>query len=216
MNRFILILNFLELASCITGFLYWNKIKDTYWKWFPVYLGIIFLTEIAGEYFLFVKDDLVTNIAIYSYFGIPLQFLFFYWIFYKQFTGTKFNALTLIAVILYLVALVADISYIGKIQFYFESFSYVIGCLLLMIILIVFFIRFVNSNDIIHYKSSIIFWVSLGLLLFYIGTMPFFAYRTKMYNEIRELFFRYWYLQFGLNYLMYLFFMLSFICGKTK
>ncbi len=216
MNLFIIVLNVLELFACLVGFLYWNKIKNTYWKWFPIYLATIVLTEITGEYLLHVEKDLATNIAIYSYFGIPLQFFFFYWLFYQQFKNTKNSKWPLISAAIYLICLIADLFYISKIKFYFESFSYIIGCIFLLILLLMYFTRFTRSDEIIRYKSSMMFWVCVGLMLFYIGAMPFFAFRTALYKQYNDFFYVYWYVQFGLNYLMYLLFIVSFIWGKPK
>jgi hypothetical protein len=216
MSWLIIVLNILELLSCIAGFIFWSKIKNTYWKWFPVYLGIIFLTEITAEYLLHVKNDLASNIAIYSYFGIPLQFFFFYWIFYQEFRNTKNSKWPLISAVIYLICLVADLLYISKIKFYFESFSYIIGCIFLLILILIYLASFTRSDAIIKYKSDMMFWVSLGLVIFYAGAMPFFAFRKALYVEYNDLFYVYWYIQFGLNYLMYLFFIVSFIWGKPK
>ncbi|MBK8610825.1 MAG: hypothetical protein IPL84_13030 [Chitinophagaceae bacterium] len=216
MSWFIIILNILELATALTGFLFWKKIKDSHWKWFPIYLGIIFLTEMTGEYFLHVKADLKTNIAVYSYFGIPVQFFFFYWLFHQQFKNTNKSKWPLISAAVYFISLVADLLYISKIQFYFESFSYVIGCVFLLVLILIYFNRFIKSDEIIRYKSSMKFWVCIGLLVFYVGAMPFFAFRKALYVDNKDFFYIYWYAQFGLNYLMYLFFIISFIWGKPK
>ena len=210
------LLNVLELSACVVGFLYWKKIKGTYWKWFPVYLAIIVITEIIGEYLLFARNDLQANIIIYSYFGIPIEFLFFYWLFLQKFKKTSKYKWPLISAIIYIISLVVDLSYISKIEFYFESFSYTIGCILLLVLLLIYFSGFIRSNEIINYKSSMMFWVSVGIMVFYIGTMPFYAFRAKLYAEYEDFFYIYWYIQFGLNYLMYLFFMISFIWGKPK
>jgi hypothetical protein len=216
MNSFIIILNVLELLACITGFIFWNKIKKTYWKWFPVYLFVIVLTEVTGEYLLNVKNDLELNIAVYSYFGIPLQFFFFYWIFYQQGKKTNNRNWPLISAAIYFISLVADLLYISKIRFYFESFSYIIGCVFLQILVLIYFSRFIKTDEIIKYRSSMMFWMCLGLMVFYTGAMPFFAFRKTLYVNYNDLFYIYWYIQFGLNYLMYLLFSVSFIWGKPK
>lgn len=212
----LIVLNLLELTACITGFCYWNKLKQSFWKWFPVYLAVIFLTEIVAEYFLFVRKDLGVNIAIYSYWGVPVQFLFLYWLFWKHYRSSDKRKLPLIAAVIYLCALILDLFYVSKVKFFFESFSYTIGCLFLLVLVLIFFFRFTRSDDIISYKSSILFWVSVGVLLFYVGTMPFFAFRKRLYVDHKELFYIYWYTQFVLNYMMYSFFILSFIWGKPK
>src|ERR1044071_5925628 len=77
-------LNLLELAACITGFIYWKKIKDSYWKWFAIYLLLIVLTEVAALFIAYQLKDAALNGKLYSYFGIPLQFLFFSWLFARE------------------------------------------------------------------------------------------------------------------------------------
>jgi len=216
MSWFIIVLNILEFMACITGLVFWNKFKNSYWKWFPVYLGVIILTELIGEYLLHVKKDLASNIALYSYFGIPIQFFFFYWLFYQQFKPAAKSKWPLISAAIYLICLVTDLAYISKIKLYFESFSYVIGCIFLLILILIYFARFIKSDEIIKYRTSMMFWVALGLMIFYIGAMPFFAFRTELYRQDKDFFYTYWYIQFGLNYLMYLLFIISFIWGKPK
>ena len=216
MTGYQIALNVLELAACVVGFIFMKKIKHSYWKWFAFYLAIIFLTEITGEYLLFVKQDLQGNIAVYSYFGIPLQFFFFYWIFYQQFKKSNKSKWPLISAAIYLVSLIADLLYISKIEFYFESFSYVIGCIFLLVLILVYFTRLIKSDEILHYRSSMMFFVCLGIMVFYVGAMPFFAFRNALYVHNNNLFYIYWYIQFGLNYLMYLLFIVSFIWGKPN
>lgn len=216
MGWYIYILNGFELVSFITGCFYWKKLRNTYWNWFTVYLGIIFLTEMAGEYLLFVKGELSSNIALYSYFGIPVQFVFFFWLFSKMYKKISVRILSIVSVSVYLICLIIDLAYINKIEFYFESFSYVIGCLFLLLFLLVFFYNLVSSDEIVRFKSNKLFWVSTGALFFYIGTLPFFAFRKKLYVQYEDMFYGYWYLQFFLNYLMYLFFTFSFIWGKPR
>ncbi|HEV7779936.1 MAG TPA: hypothetical protein VGO58_01655 [Chitinophagaceae bacterium] len=216
MSLFLFILNGFELAACIVGFLYWNKIKGTHWKWFPVYLAAIVLGEIAAEFFLHIKKDLATNGAIYSYFVIPLEFFFFYWLFYRQFKHTKSSKWPLIAAAIYFVCLVADLLYINKIDFFFESFSLVVGSLFFLVLLLIYFRKFMKSEEIVNYRSSMMFWVCLGLMIFYIGSMPFSAFRTFLWEKHNDLFYIYWYAQFILGYLMYSLFIVSFIWGKPK
>ena len=212
----IIVLNILELAACITGFVYWKKIKNIYWRWFPVYLGIIVLTELSAEYFLNVKHNLRINISIYEFFGVPLEFLFFFWLFYRYFGETKKNQWPLYLGLIYFGCWFFDVVYLSKQKLYFESISYIVGNILLLIILLMFFIKFSKGDEILKYKSSMIFWVSLGLMIFYIGTLPFYGFRTILYRQDRDFFYVYWYIQFGLNYLMYILFVLSFVWGKPK
>ncbi|HET6993535.1 MAG TPA: hypothetical protein VFI06_01075 [Chitinophagaceae bacterium] len=211
----VIVLNILELVACITGFLYWRKVKDTYWRWFPVYLATIVLIEVTAEYFLYEQRNAEVSLGIYQYFGIPLEFLFFYWLFYRYFD--KKNRWPLYSAAIYIACWLLDIFYLGHLSLYFESVSYGVGTILLLILLFQFFMQFARSNDVLKYRSSMMFWVALGIILFYMGTLPFYELRNTLYRmDDKTFFFVYWYIQFGLNYLMYILFVLSFIWGKPK
>lgn len=216
MSWFIIILNIFEALACLAGFLYWKKIRNSYWYLFPLYLGIIVLTEFTGEYFLHVKKDLDLNIAVYRYFGIPVQFFFFYWLFYQYFKSIKRNKWPLFFGAIYLASWVFDLTYMSRIKLFFDSFSYVIGCIMLLVLLLIYFIRFVKSDELLQYKSSMMFWVCLGVMIFYIGSLPFWGLRTTLLMKYPNLFYVYWHIQFVFNCMMYILFSVSFIWGKPK
>jgi hypothetical protein len=216
MSWFIIVLNIFEALACITGFLYWKKIRNSYWYLFPVYLAIIVLTELTGEYLLHVKKDLDVNIALYRYFGVPVQFFFFYWLFYQYFKSTKRNKWPLYSAAIYLASWLTDLVYLSSFKLYFDSFSYAVGCILLLVLLLIYFTRFIKSDELLHYKSSMMFWVCMGIFIFYIGSLPFWGLRTTLYRQYPDFFYTYWYTQYGLNYLMYILFSVSFIWGKPK
>lgn len=222
MSPFVIVLNVLECAAAITGFIYWQKIRQSYWRWFPVYLMIIALSEIAGEYMSYVKNNAKANIAIYSYWVIPLEFLFFYWLFYQFFNKSSFKKWAVYAAIIYLLFWFSDIFswppflYSNEVTKLFDSFSYSVGNLLLLILLLIFFIMFTKSDAILNYKDSIMFWVCLGLLIFYLGSMPFYGIHSTLSENYYDFFLVYWRIQFILNYIMYSLFIIAFVWGKSK
>jgi len=209
-----IVLNGFELAACIVGFVVWKKIKNSYWRWFPFYLALIVLIEITAEYFLHVRNNLAVNNGIYQYFGLPLEFLFFYWLLYRYFNNE--SRWPLYAAAIYLACWLLDIFYLGQLSLYFESISYIIGTILLAILLLIFFIDFSKSDAILKYQSSMMFWVCAGLMIFYIGTLPFYGLHTTLYRMDKHFFYAYWYIQFALNYLMYTLFVVAFIWGKPN
>lgn len=216
MNTYLILLNFFEVLACVTGFLCWKKIRNSYWKVFPVYLSIIVLTELLGEYFLYIKGNLELNNAVYRYFGVPVQFFFFYWLFYQYFAKTVRNKWPVYAAVIYLGAWLVDQTYLKSVRLFFDSFSYVIGCILLLILLLIYFIRFIKSDELLKYKSSMMLWVSLGVMIFYVGTLPFWGVRTTLVLQYPDIFYVYWHVQFIFCCLMYLLFSVSFIWGKQK
>lgn len=209
------ILYLLELVACITGFIYWNKIKGSFWKWFPFYLAIICAVEITGDVLNYNQTYEIKNV-IYNNFSIPLEFLFFYWLYYKYASGKRRKLLVVLCITVYVISFVLDQLYFRNTNFYFNSFSYCIGNMVLLVAIISFFIQFSTSNEIIHFKRSMIFWVSLGALIFYLGSLPFYGLYNLLYKKYFEVFVFYSYIMYVCNWIMYSLFTVAFIWGKPK
>lgn len=209
-------LNFFELLACVTGFVYWRKINKSYWKWFPVYLGVIVMIELTGKLLMNVYDDREANLALYNYFGIPIQFLFFFWLFYRFFKTEKLRRWPIAGLAIYLACWMAERFFLTVTRTWFMSFSYTVGNIILLVLIILFFIKFINSDEILKYKQSMMFWVSLGLLAFYLGTFPYYALRNTLFDNYKQLANVYFYISFGLDYLMYILFTIAFIWGRPK
>lgn len=217
MNKYDILIvgvNACELLACLTGIVYWQKIKHSYWRWFVVYLGIITLLEATGFY---IKVGLQqNNIALYYWLIVPLEFLFFFWLLSKYGDGQAQKKWSLAATVIYVLCFLIDKVWLQHTQFAFSSFSYCIGNVLLLVLIIRFFLTFSTSNDILRYKENGMFWVCLGLMVFYIGSLPFYGLWNTLRNSYPTLFNNYWIVQTVLLYCMYLFFAISFIWGKLK
>ncbi len=211
-----LVLHFFELLACVTGVIYWQRIRHGIWKWFPFYLAVIFITEITLLYIGYVLELSAINIKGNNYFLIPLEFLFFFLLFYLWFETGKAKTWMLSGIILYGVSLFIDIIFLGESKFWFYSFSYTTGNIILLIAEFLFFYKFINSREILKYRSSMMFWISTGLLIFYLGSLPFYGLWNTLVVKYPILFNNYWMVIMCMNCTMYLFFCFAFIWGKPK
>ncbi|MEZ2445939.1 hypothetical protein AB6805_29695 [Chitinophaga sp. RCC_12] len=211
-------LNLVELLACVTGIVYWKKLRHSHWKWFPIYLAAIVIVELAGKYIREVRGDVALNSKLYLYFGIPLQFLFFYWLFrqYYKYNMARLKNWPLVAAAAYITSWIVDIAYLSEEKLWFFSFSYTIGNIMLLILIIAFFARLAASEEVLQFRTNLMFWVCLGLLIFYMGTLPFYGLHNTLRTRYPAIFMVYWYIQFGLNYLMYISFILAMIWSKPK
>jgi hypothetical protein len=199
----------MELVAAVTGFLYWKKIKDSHWKWFPVFLATIFLLEITCYH---LKSKWSNPIVIYV--NIPLEFLFYFWLFYAYFRQSRLRYGAIAAGIIYVSTLLAEALLLAKKKFMFQSLSYEVGNLLLVVLIITFFIRFAKSDKILHYWRDQMFWVCIGLIVFFLGTLPFFSFWNSLLKYDRAMFNGYRQVMFVLACLMYGCFSVSFIWSK--
>jgi hypothetical protein len=204
-----------ELIACITGFIYWRHIKESFWKYFPVYLAIIVVGDTCG-YILAFENDIVRNRNLYMYFVIPFEFLFYFWFVY-QLLFKKSRLVFIFGTLFYILSLISEQLASPNIKsWYFLSLSYTVGNLVLLIFLFIYFLQFVQSAHLQSFYKQSGFWVAAGLLLFWLGTFPYFGLINLLLLKYKEVFIAYTWIMIILNYCMYACFAIAFICRKDR
>ena len=79
-----------------------------------------------------------------------------------------------------------------------------------------FCLDFLRSDQVLNYRNSRMFWISIGLLIFYLGSLPLYGVWNTLAKNYPAVFNTYWMVLINLNYLMYISFSISFIWGKQK
>ena len=215
-DLFKLVLNIFEIAACIIGFLYIQKLKSSHWKFFPYYLLLIVLSEFTGKYFHYAGLNNV-KVGLYNYFVIPLEILFFIWLFYKEFKHSAARLLPVAAACIYIAGWLADMFAITKNPLWWvQSFSYTLGILLILMLILTFLYRLATGNEILFIKTNMMFWICLGLFVFYFCSLPFFGMGNYLFTRYGNIYIWYAYAIYVLNYIMYSLFIIAFIWGKPK
>ena len=145
-----------------------------------------------------------------------MEILFFHFMFYKEFSGTKAARLPLFGSFIYILGIVVDSVFLSDKHHWFLSYSYTLGVTLLVIYILVFLFKLAGSKAIFHFKTNFVFWVCAGLLSFYLGSLPFQGIYNGLYAQYKELFMSFAYLSYGFNYLMYLSFVTAFKWGRLR
>jgi len=204
------VLLYLELIAAGVGLLYFRKIIKTPWIWFTAYLCIIAVSD-------FFISDIVDVFKIdkqyfYAYLIIPLQFVFFYWLYALK--SLKNKEVFFIFLGLYVLSFIPVELYFEKLRVVY-SFNYTVGTLLLMILVFLEFKKLIHNDDILEYKKNKMFYINIGVMMFYVGTLPFFGLYNLIIKEpyIWSMYYLYFLIS---NCLMYALFIASFIWGKLK
>jgi hypothetical protein len=199
-----------EFISAVIAIAYYNKIKHTYWKWFVFYLVYIFLLEKFGSS---IFDLISIKKEIYfAYIGIPIEYLFFFWLYAKK--SLRNNALFWTFSAIFLITFIPIKLFFNKLNVVY-SLNITIGSFLLMILVLKEFYKQIRCDDILLFNENKMFYINLGVILFYIGTLPFFGLYSLLLNE-PEIWNNYYIYFLVSNCIMYILFSLSFICGKAK
>lgn len=204
-------INLTEGLTVLVGIFFYKSLKNTYWKWFVIYISFIAISDIFGD-FGFEHSPYIKKLY-YDFFVIPIEFLFFYWLYAKN--SLKLEKLFWTCCLIYLVFFILHFFNLDKIRS-ISSMSYTVGVFLLSIMVYLEFIKQIKSDDILNFQHNKMFYINIGILLFYVGTLPFFAFDKLLYLNNNELWSNYkTFFLLSVN-IMYLLFTASFIWGKPK
>lgn len=198
-----------EAAAAIAGLITWSKWRGTYLKWVPLYLALIVFMELSER--LLRNFGEVPAASMIFKVSVVTEILFIHWFFYK----TLSKKIIIAGACIYLLGFLLEHFLIQDHAYYFQSLSYTIGNLFILVYLLMFFIELVKSERILVFKKLTVFWISLGMLVFYLGTFPFYG----LYNELAKdlnIFVPLAWISTSLNYSMYLLFTIAFIWGKPQ
>ena len=169
---------YFEYASLSVAILYFNKYKGLpYYKFFLVYLINLILFQILAET-LFINDS-GNLFNFYTFF----EFNFFSLIYFHLIKEK--NSLKIFKI------LVITFNLVYFISFYFtelNKYNVSLEGLVNSIFIILFFRELLNSERILNYKKLLSFWISVGFLLFYLASIPFFTLFYSNFFSSRVMF----------------------------
>lgn len=214
-------LYFYGLVILLALFRY-SKFFDTPLKYLPILLMYTFLTELLGT---IIKSNTDLNPLIsgfYSNYTLVFYntynfifFLYFFYIFWSFISSEKYRKnIVILSISFIIISLINPFfqNYILKSQFYAYSYG---G--LVLIYCIILYLK--ENNKILRSKfakQSLLFWISIGLLIFYAGYIPIKTYYSFSSFENKELFYNLRRIHLSLICIMYSCFIYGFIQMKGK
>lgn len=201
------------LAFCIG--LYKFKSLKPLWKTFCIILGISFLIDsfamvlLLTEHLTFLRDFQEYILIHFTYFS-------YFWLFSNLIYLNRKHIFFGIVCSIYFLGWIINIFLVQKEIFFWYSFSDSIGNLFLLIFSIIYFYQLIKSEQILFFYELSSFWFSLGVLIFYLFTFPFFGMFNYLANNYRSVHFVYFHIVLILSIITNLLFAASFIWGKEK
>ncbi|MDI1256298.1 MAG: hypothetical protein PSV16_09355 [Flavobacterium sp.] len=199
-----------EFLCALVASLYFKKVKGTYWKWFAIYVILIFILEVISIFGLDNYPEI--RKFYYDFFVIPGEFLFLYWLY--AYKSLQLKKLFVASCFIYLITLVAYLFFFKEPTLVF-SITYVVGNLLLLIMVCLEFYNQVQTDKILQFKKNMMFYVNAGVVLFYIGTLPFFTFYGLILKDM-AIWNNYYAFFMLVNNVMYLLFAAAFIWGEPN
>ncbi|SEE19596.1 hypothetical protein SAMN04487765_1724 [Tenacibaculum sp. MAR_2010_89] len=171
------------ILSAVSFVMFLVKFKTTFTgqktNLFLIYLFCLFFVEtLALLLSSFQFNNFFYNVLILLEFNI-LLFL------YKNISEDRLtNKVIKLGVVLYNVVYFCSSFFYGISIFKtkLNTIAPVFGSLFIAVTLLLFLREMLLSEDIVNYKKNIFFWISTGLLLYYLGTLPL----TAIFNFMKE------------------------------
>ncbi len=161
-----------ELISLIVSLLTAKKLWGTHFFWFIPFLALTNMVELGARFGWFTIGT--SNVWVYNIFE-NIEFIFYAWFFSTQAAIAKKKKIFYLTAAYLCVACINIIFIQGF--FNFHSYSYLLGSLFMIYLVIDFFYNLIHQQgEYIHLLKYPPFWISVGILFFYVGMFSFYVY----------------------------------------
>ncbi len=199
--------------SFLASLLVYIRPKTSYFylKLFPPFLLITLVVETLGSYLWSVGKN---NVSLYNLFSV-FEFLFYLFVISLVISNTFMKKIIRSTAILYVIVALTNIFFIQKIKT-FHTITYSLGCLLIVVFCIYYFLELFRQSKSIKLKNNSAFWICSALLFFYCCGFPLYGL-INYWSGISKLLVR----NFDgivtiLNIFLYSLFTVAFLCIKTR
>ncbi|WP_147278514.1 hypothetical protein [Marinirhabdus gelatinilytica] len=153
--------------AVLLAFISYPKYSHTYLRFFPWLLLYVLLTEVFA---IPIYEAFETNVVLYNVYNVVF-FMYFYFIFYKKEENKRNRVWIKTVAGIFILASIINLSFRSFI-FQPQLLAYIVGACALILCIILYFIDILYTPQILNIRKDLLFWVSTGLLLFYVGYIP--------------------------------------------
>jgi len=163
-----------QLVTALVGTYYFYKYKNnSVLKYFLVLIYYMAINEFAARYY-----SLNFNFHNSFFFNIAqiFEFSFFLVLYQKTLTKNIYKKILFVFLVLYYLSILFFCVVDNFIEDFF-GISYVIGSFFTSIGIIFYLAEILNSDRVFHLFRSLLFWISIGMLMYYVPSIPFWIVR---------------------------------------
>jgi len=202
---------YFTIASFLVSLLLFKQPRTPlYLKLFTVLLGTTLLVDGYGHY---LANHGRANHRIYSIFTSS-ELAFYLYVLSRIIQNPKMRFAIMPLLIFYAFVAIIDISIVQKNGF--ASFTYSLGSMVVIYYSIYYFFELFRNPKSIKLKNEPSFWICLGLLIYYCGTIPWYLLMVFLIKAPRNILNNLYIGIEVLNILLYTFFIIAFVCRVKK
>ena len=170
----------------------YRKYYDSKLKYFPILIAYTLATEILGWFILKYEEfqivyrnlsqaEAINNASIYNIFDIVF-YLYFYYIYWKSTDRILLKQMMLYGAALFIIASLVNV-FFQNFWMLPQLYAVSIGSIILIIGILGYLTTLNKKGNPIPKRHNLLFWISVGLLLFY-PFYPLFLIIGVHYNDL--------------------------------
>jgi len=199
-----------ELGALVTSLLTFRALKGTAFRLFAFFLLFIVVVELVGDYtgrVLHYNNAWLYNIST------TLEFIFYAHIFSRTLRNPVYKRITLGFMVVFPMLMVLNMAFIQGFT-EFHSYTNALGSVLMVIFCCLFFYELLLNPLEGELHKVPMFWVSTGILFFYLGDLSFDLLYNLLKNDAmgRDLFKS---INNNLILILYSCFIIAFLCQRS-
>jgi hypothetical protein len=210
---------YLQYYKNISGFfplivflVYWyhKPFSELRLRYLAYFCLILTCCELLGIIFMKSEKLYLLHKYLFSWFVIPFEFLFYFWFFFQLNKDKRFFQ---ISILLYLGVWLFEMNFIKENTVFF-NLSFLVGNILLLFSVLRFFYEFSLSDKILNFYNQADFWIALGILIFWLGSLPYYVLLNYLWKNFYDITVSYCWLVTTLILVMYSFMAYGLVCSK--
>ncbi|WP_271782688.1 hypothetical protein [Aquimarina algiphila] len=192
-NTQVFLIHLVELIAAVAGTIYLNKNREdlpsryfVWFLWFTVVIekiGLVRRFVLKSEYLDFLKDTIIgeSNYWIYNPYLIISVFFYVRYLMWNIRSKKIRSILNFLSYLYVFSSIVNFISYSEKFFNSHSAYGFIVGSTLILLSIILYFYEVLQDDIILEFKKSLPFYVTAGVLVFYLTVTPFFIH-SKYYS----------------------------------
>jgi len=170
---------YFEIVALLTSLVFWNKIKCSKLKYFVFFLMFVVCVELTGRYIRKVLHQ--PNVWLYNL-SIPIEYLFYSFIFYLHYKTNSFRVLAAWFLVLFTLFVGINLIFVsGLISFNTQAVT--VGSFFMILFSLLFFYDLYLKFDSGIVLMEPMFWIASGILIFNAGEFTYNLFSPYLVNR---------------------------------
>ena len=160
-----IVMSLVQVICLVLSIYYYKFYKNSTEKHFVFFLSYVIITEILG--YVLVYNPNYSVQVVYNIFTIISFSFYLYWfsLILNKSSYIQVCALIFLISIVFQIVIDSSVNILWKIPL-------TTGTVILIVSSTLFYLKLLNSSEVINYFKSQKFWIVTGLLIFYVGFLP--------------------------------------------